>query len=245
MPSFIADQITNLVKMHASKMNESYGAVKYARLKEYDAEHCICKVAWYDPNEDNYEKLISGWLPIVVPFIGRGDDTQGESGNAWGFVAPPNIGQPVVVLSQHGDFNNGLVIGGTYSEKSPVPKVDGKAPEDGEFLIIHKKGEAGKQSYIFMQNDGDVTIFANHDLNLHAERNINIAVTGDALLSIDGQLATKAKSVITQADSQVLMDAPMVRATGSVSVANGATGTFESANGFIVTVENGIVTNIV
>jgi len=231
--------------MHSSKQNESYGITKYALLKEYDPEHNVCKVAWYDANEDDYETLISGWLPLVIPFLGKGDDSRADDGNAWGIVCPPNINQPVIVISQHGDFNNGLVIGGTYSEKTPVPKIDDKFAQDGEYLIIHKKGEPGKQSYIFIQNDGDITIFANHDLNLHAERNINISVSGDALFSVDGQVAMKAKSVVMQGKSQVLMDAPMVRATNSLSVGNGATGQFESKNGFVITVENGIITNIV
>jgi phage baseplate assembly protein gpV len=238
--AFVSDQIINMVKLHSSKINESYGSVKYARLKEYDPEHCIAKVAWYDPNEDNYEKLISGWLPIIVPFIGKGDDTQADGGEAWGFVAPPNIGQPVVVLSQHGDFNNGLIIGGSYSSKSPVPKVDGKATEDGEFLIMHKKG-----SYIKLWNDGDISIFTKHDLNLHIDHNGNVHILGDLNAAIDGQVAVAGgKSVLISAKSQIALDAPVVNVSKTLTVGNGATGQFET-NGTVVTVENGIVTNII
>jgi len=227
-------------------MNESYGQAKYAIVKEYHPENCCVKVGWYDVNEDSYDTMISGWLPITTPFLGMGDDTGGKSGNLWGMVAPPNIGQPVVVISQHGDWNNGIVVGGTYApDMVTPPQVDGKFPQNGEFLIIHKKGEKNKQTYIYIQNDGDITIFANHDINLHAEHNINISINGDAIFAVNGQLAVKAKSVLLQGSSQVMLDAPLTKMTGTASVSNGAIGRFETTDGKVVTVENGIVTNIV
>lgn len=53
----------------------------------------------------------------------------------------------------------------------------------------------------------------------------------------------KAASVTVEANL-VTLDAPVVRATGNVQVEGGATGTFSTPQGTVVTVKSGIITNI-
>jgi hypothetical protein len=239
--AFFSDQINNMIKLHSSKQMESYGLTKYAILKEYDPENCICKVAWYNANTDDYDSLISGWLPIVVPFIGRGDDTQGDSGDPWGLVCPPNIGQPVIVISQHGDFNNGLVLGGTYSSISPVPTVDGEYPQNGEFLIMHKTG-----SYLKFFNNGDVTLHTDHDLIFKVGHDWNVTVENDTIFNLKGNFTRTVggnESATVKGDQTLNLSgnrndsiggSDNLHVNGTITVAADGTITFNSASVFTV-----------
>ena len=228
-----------MAKMYSSKQDQSYGNTKYALLKEYDPTQHYVKVGYYNPTTDDHD-LISGWLPIISPYLGLGDDTDAGSGNSWGIICAPNINQPVLVISQHGNFQNGMVIGGTFSDKAaPVPKVDDAYTQDGEYLLLHKYG-----SYLKFFNDKDINLYSTNDLNLHSDKDTNMGIKGQLVANVTGAISMVSGGTITEAaKNQIVLDAPVVTVTNTLVVGNGATGSFES-NGIVITVENGIVTNI-
>lgn len=180
---FHNDLMINLMKMHAASQDQSYSFSKIAWVKDYDpATNCV-KVGYFNINTKDFD-LMSGWLPILSPSLGRGDDSENEDGDTWGFVHPPNIGEQVVVTSRNGDFTNGVVTGALFSDVVPPPKPDGDFTEMGEFLWCHKTG-----SYLKFHNSGDITIVTDRDLNVHVKRNANVLIEGDGTVELNGKLA--------------------------------------------------------
>lgn len=235
---FYSDEIYNMTKMHAAKMVQQYGQARYALVKEYNPETNCVLVAYYNPETDD-DDLLSGWLPLLIPYLGVGDDTEhDEGGEPWGIVCPPNIDQRVIVLSQFGDFNSGLVVGGSYSDISPVPTVDDAFTEDGEYLIKHKTG-----SYIKFFNNGDITVFAHATLNFHAGEDMNVKVGGNLTVEVDGTISVKAKAITEKADSTITLDTPLTFITGDLILGKAPSGAF-SAGHELVTVTTGIITSL-
>lgn len=181
--AFFDGQLANMAKLHAAQMDQSYGQARYAIVREYDPETNMVLVAYYNPVTDA-DDLLSGWLPLLVPFLGLGDDTDAGSGPSWGIVDPPNIGQRVIVMCQGGDFNSGLVVGGSYSDISPVPTIDGEYTQDGEYLIKHKSG-----SFLKFYNNGDVKIYADEDVILESQRDMFITAGRDMTIKVGRNLS--------------------------------------------------------
>lgn len=181
---FYSDQISNMVKMHAAKMDQSYSQVRYALVKEYDPKQHAVKMGFFNPATGDHD-LISGWMPIITSFIGTGDDTADAGGDAipWGIVNTPIIDQPMLVIPQHGDFQNGLVVGGTYVLDQPnatnVPQADDEYCEAGEWLLKHKSG-----SFIKFFNNGDVKIHTDHDLIFDVGHDWMATVANDTTFDI-------------------------------------------------------------
>src|ERR1700743_2183888 len=84
------------------------------------------------------EGVLSGWLPVLSPWIGAG----------WGMMCPPAPGDQVLVLAQEGEAEQGVVVGRAFSDTQRPPT----APV-GEFWLVHTSG-----SFIKLQNDGTVQI---------------------------------------------------------------------------------------
>lgn len=235
---FFDGHIANMVKLHTSKMMQSYGQARFGMVKEYNPETNYVRVAYYNPETED-DDLMSGWLPYLVPFLGFGDDTEHPGdGKPWGLVCPPNVNQRVIVMAQQGDFNNGLVIGGYYSEISPVPTVDDEYTEDGEYLIKHKSG-----SYIKFFNDGSVTIYADKTLNFHSGEDTNMKVGGNLTVEVDGSISVKAKAITEKADSTITLDTPLTMITGDLILGKAPSGAF-TAGHELVTVTTGIITSL-
>lgn len=237
---FAGDALANMIKMHSSKQDQSYGGVRYGRLLEYDPKNNVVRVGYFNPVTKDVD-LVSGWLPLVVPFIGIGDDTQQGGDNPWGIVYPPNIGQPVLVISQQGDFQNGLVIGGTYSYKSPVPQADGEYTQDGEFLIMHKSG-----SFFKFFNNGDVKLHTDHDLIFTVGHDWNVTVENDTIFNLKGNFTrTVAKDEsatisgnqtlnLSGNQSNTIGGNQSTNVTGTITVSADGTIVFNSATVFVV-----------
>lgn len=87
------------------------------------------------------EAVLTGWLPILSPWTGPG----------WGLSCPPSPGDQVMVLSQEGDAEHGVIIGRAFSAATVPPP----APT-GEFWLVHASG-----SFVKLLNDGTVQIHGN------------------------------------------------------------------------------------
>ncbi|NID15376.1 phage baseplate assembly protein V [Luteibacter yeojuensis] len=75
---------------------------------------------------------------------------------------------------------------------------------------------------------------------------IRLTKDGGIVIEANGSPVTvnNAAEVVVHASARVLLDTPMVKTTGSVVVGNGASGSFSTPTGAVVTVQDGIITNI-
>lgn len=84
------------------------------------------------------EDAESGWIPLQSQ----------ATGNGWGMVSGPKIGDQVKVSFQEGDGEAGMVIGRVFSDKDRPPRV-----EAGETILRHEQGATIK-----LDKDGHITI---------------------------------------------------------------------------------------
>jgi phage baseplate assembly protein gpV len=126
------EQLVNALKGYAAGLDQLQGLPRLAIISSVDAKSACARVL-HQP-----EGILSGWLPILSLW----------SGDGWGLVCLPAVGDQVLVLSHDGDPSNGIVVGSLYSDKRKVP-----ATPPGEFWLLHRSG-----SYIKLIDDGTVQI---------------------------------------------------------------------------------------
>ncbi len=126
------ERLLNVIKQHAGAMDQGAGQPRFATVTSVNPQTATAKVRLQP------EGVLSGWLPILSPWIGAG----------WGMCCPPSPGDQVLVLTQEGDAEHGIIIGSAFSNTQTPPP----APV-GELWLVHKSG-----SFIKLQNDGTVQI---------------------------------------------------------------------------------------
>ncbi len=130
----------------------------------------------------------------------------------------PEVGEQVIVASPYGDPAQGVVLGSIFQDAHPAP---------GERSSVHRTEYA----------DGTRIEYDRR------ERRLTIDVG-------EGQVMVRCRSAHVEASRGVDLRTPAVRCSGSLSTVGnlaagtGASGTFTTASGNIVTVQQGIVTNI-
>jgi phage gp45-like len=73
------------------------------------------------------EGVLSGWLPVLTQWAGTG----------WGITSPPSPGDQVLVISQEGNAEHGIVVGHLFSSSSRPPQV-----QVGEIALQHVSGSS-------------------------------------------------------------------------------------------------------
>ncbi|HDX0800952.1 phage baseplate assembly protein V [Stenotrophomonas maltophilia] len=139
----------------------------------------------------------------------------GPNGRTW---HAPGKGEQVLLACPDGDISQAVIIGSTSQDAYPQPA----SSEDVD-----------RTTY----PDGSVVEFnhATSTLSVHAGK---------------GQVIVNCQQAEVHASAAVVLDSPTVHATGSVmadgnvSAGTGATGTFTTGTGQVVSVERGSVTNI-
>ncbi len=124
--------LPNIIKSHASSLDQSTGQVKFGTVTSVNTANATARVT-IQP-----EGVLSGWVPILSPWIGNG----------WGMVCPPTPGDQVLLVPQEGDVEQGIIVGRVFSSTQPPPS----AP-CGEFWLLHKSG-----SFLKLCNDGMIHI---------------------------------------------------------------------------------------
>jgi phage baseplate assembly protein gpV len=233
---FYADDLANFVKMHSAKQDQSYGFLRAVQVKEYDPKKNRVKVGFASAETQEYS-IISNWLPWYTPSNGQGVDA--ESGELWGMVFTPCIGEWAYQIPLGGDPNGGIIVGGVYTDTRPPPTIDGKYTVAGEWLWKHRSG-----SYLKFHDNGDITLFAKGNLNFHAGKNMNTHVVGDITTGAEGTVSEVGTSIMLSANADILLNAPEVDTTQNLAAGNGASGTFQSTTGQTITVVDGIIVNI-
>lgn len=191
MTIFHNDVFANVMKAYATTMNQSYSYAKFAHVKEYDPKTNRVRVAYFNPETEDWD-MLSGWLGYVTVAQGRGDDSEAGSGTLWGHVNGPNINEQVLVIPHDGDHINGLVLGSIYTDPRPPPELNGDFTASGEWLYMHKTG-----SYLKYTNDGDLFIKAKRDLRVIVDGKANITILGNTNLSVGGDVVANVDGALT------------------------------------------------
>jgi phage baseplate assembly protein V len=130
--------LSNIIKSHASNLDQSAGQVKFAVVTSVNTANHTARVI-IQP-----EGVLSGWLPILSLWVGNG----------WGMACPPTPGDQVLLVPQEGNVEQGIIVGRVFSVKQASPP----APS-GEFWLMHQSG-----SFLKLSNDGTIRI--NGDLHV-------------------------------------------------------------------------------
>jgi phage baseplate assembly protein V len=126
------EHFINTLKGYAANLDQLQGSPRLAVISSVDPTTACARVL-HQP-----EGILSGWLPILSAWTGDG----------WGMVCFPAVGDQVVVIAHDGDPANGVIVGALYSRKRKVPSC-----ALGELHLIHSSGAS-----IMLKNDGTVRI---------------------------------------------------------------------------------------
>ncbi len=126
------DRFLNLLKQRAGALDQGGSQPRLATVTSVNAAAATVRVTLQP------EGVLSGWLPVLSPWIGAG----------WGMHCPPSPGDQVLILAQEGEADHGIVIGRAFSETQVPP-----ATPVGELWLTHKSG-----TFIKLQNDGTIQI---------------------------------------------------------------------------------------
>ncbi len=124
------ERILNIIKQHAGALDQGSSQPRFATVTSVNPATATAKVTLQP------EGVLSGWLPILSPWIGAG----------WGMCCPPAPGDQVLVLAQEGDAEHGIIIGRAFSNaQTPL------ATPVGELWLVHGSG-----SFVKLLNDGTI-----------------------------------------------------------------------------------------
>lgn len=126
------DRFLNALKAHAGALDQAQGQPRFGTVSSVDPSAATARVLLQP------EGVLTGWLPVLSPWIGAG----------WGLACPPLPGDQVFVLPQEGDAEHGVIVGRAYSDAQRAPV----APA-GELWLVHRSG-----SFVKLQNDGTVQV---------------------------------------------------------------------------------------
>jgi hypothetical protein len=132
----------NTLKAHAAALDGAAAQPRFAIVTSVDPARYAARVTLQP------EGVLSGWLPILAPWIGAG----------WGLACPPAPGDQVLVVAQEGSAEHGVILGGSWSDTAQPPG----APV-GELWLVHQSGTSLK-----LANDGTVRIHG----DLHCDGNV-------------------------------------------------------------------------
>src|ERR1700733_14596139 len=85
--------LANIIKSHAASLDHSAGQVKFGTVTSVNTNNATARVR-IQP-----EGVLSGWLPLVSPWVGNG----------WGVACPPQPGDQVLLVPQEGDVEQGIM----------------------------------------------------------------------------------------------------------------------------------------
>jgi hypothetical protein len=126
------ERLLNVIKQHAGGLDQGGGQPRFGIVTSVNPAAATARVTLQP------EGVLSGWLPVLSPWIGAG----------WGMCCPPSPGDQVLVLAQEGDAEHGMIIGRAFSNTQATP-----AAPVGELWLVHGSG-----SFIKLQNDGTVQV---------------------------------------------------------------------------------------
>jgi uncharacterized protein involved in type VI secretion and phage assembly len=126
------DALLNALKAQAGAQDASGGQPRFGTVSSVDAQRGLARILLQPEN------VLTGWLPVLSPWVGAG----------WGFWAPPQPGDQVLILPQEGEMEHGTVVARGWSASSAPPSA-----EPGELVLQHSSG-----TQIRLANDGTIRV---------------------------------------------------------------------------------------
>jgi phage baseplate assembly protein gpV len=126
------ERFLNAVKSHAGALDRAQGQPRFAVVASIDPVHYAARVTLQP------EGVLSGWLPVLSPWVGNG----------WGIACLPAPGDQVLVLPQEGAAEHGVIAASSFSDRIRPPTAT-----PGELLLQHRSGTS-----LRLANDGTVRI---------------------------------------------------------------------------------------
>src|SRR3984957_2490109 len=93
------ERFLNTIKAHAEALDSGAGQPRFGVVTSVDTNSACARVTLQP------EGVLSGWLPILSPWVGAG----------WGLICLPSPGDQVMVLSQEGNAEHGVILGAAFS----------------------------------------------------------------------------------------------------------------------------------
>ncbi|CCD29940.1 Putative phage-related baseplate assembly protein V [Candidatus Glomeribacter gigasporarum BEG34] len=196
--------LMNAFKSVAQQATQSRAATRHGIVTSYDPKTYAVKVQLQP------EGVLTGWIPLKSAWVGNG----------WGLFCPPSIGDAIEIDFQEDDGGNGCAGWRFYNAvERPLP-----CPS-GEFWLVHRKGAQLK-----FRNDGTVELRATQDLNIQANSDVHLDVSGTLQsrasqwnhkgpVSIDGALHVT--QAITGQGGMTVSGGSGAEVEGSLRVRNG------------------------
>jgi len=161
-----------------------------AIVKSYDPGTASARVQIQPVDPDNPDRSLTGWLPVVSPWVGNG----------WGLDAPVSPGDQVEVKFLGGEIENGYIAGRLYSDQQRPTGA-----QSGEFFLTHASG-----SLLKFHNDGTVEITAASSMKYTATQhhfvgpvqmdntlNVNQTISGEGGMTVSGDNGSGHASTVT------------------------------------------------
>ena len=126
------DRLLNALKAQSGAQDARAGQPRFGTVTSVDPGAGTARVQLQP------EGVLTGWLPVLSPFVGAG----------WGMSCPPSPGDQVLVLPQEGDAEHGMIVARAWSKAAAAP-----ATPVGELWLTHKSG-----SFVRLVNDGTVRV---------------------------------------------------------------------------------------
>ena len=152
--------------------------------------------------------------------------TKVMSARQHGFSSHPPVGSHGIMVAMQGRRDLVVVLGG----ESPSHRPTGLA--EGATEVYDTAG-----SNMHLDAAGNIVVTATDTITITAPTSIKLVVGTASIVITDGEVEIIAPGGLT-------ITAPSGLTTGNLSVGTGATGTFTSATGVVITVQNGIIVDI-
>jgi phage protein D/phage baseplate assembly protein gpV len=124
------------------------------------------------------EDAESDWARVIGP----------GGGPKAGFFALPEVGDEVLVVFEHGDFDQPFLLGGLWNGKDAVPPKSDSAPSGEIPLVRTWCSRTGHRITVYDNADNKIEIVSagNHQLTLDdANKKITLKTSGGLVLTLD------------------------------------------------------------
>ena len=149
------------------------GANKRGIITSYQPAPPLVKVQIMPPPPDGSTPPETGWIPYK-------SWATGLEGTGWSVVAPPQVGQQVLLICEEADGGNFTAWGGYYSEVDPAPQ----GAQPGEIMFAHQTG-----AQLYLKADGTMTLLAS-TLNIAGPAGAKATVNISGSLNVSDETTT-------------------------------------------------------
>lgn len=180
--------------------------VRIGTVATVDTSHCFATVTI-----GNITTRPLPWLTIAA-----------GSDRTW---RAPSVGEQVLILSQSGDLNNGVILCGIYTDAKPAPDND-----EGNWTLVFRDGATIRyktfDSSILVTGFADVTVNGSGDASVTIGGGATVNISGDSTVNIGGNASV---TVSGQADIDVTgntnLTTPTLALTGDMTATGSITAT--------------------